>query len=619
MQKHDDVVQNLNGTVMPGVVIQVMLAFTNTPATIYSDAAGQVPIDVLKTDNLGMFAFYVPNGRYDIYVNINGARVAHETDCLIYDPEDDTRLTTPTSGSGGAGGSGGSGGGSGNGMTSEVVLPVVNAVATPDYALGNNFYVALTGNVMFSNPVNYPSGVDIVITVEQDAVGSHATSFGNNYALPDSQPVNPALAPNAISKINLHQTQGGRWLTDMTPPASFTFGYGTVTPLARIGSTLYYQMGLPLGTTLPGAMFDLLDGQTLEVIRNGRGVEVTGTIPTTNADSTSKVFRVVGRSVGIGPDFRPLLQALPTTRLSYQKAILNFEGKGHVYVRDLRIAGARNADSDARGLCPNADAMTMTVNNVEITDCNNGILTGNDNDNSGPRSMFCDVYLYDMLFDRCGIGGPSTDPTHGYSSSGFTHSVYFGHNKASVVMERCTLQNAVEGNNLKCRSANLNIKQVICQGAVSGRELEFPNGGTLYAEDCIFWKGNTSGGTGSLVLVGGNGMDPDTVEGTDTTRPRSYTFKNCRFQNDIASAGRDAQFVCNLDHDVAVTFIDCEFIGDVALANNVTSSEPTYAGTTTVKGIRYFPGVPPVFTLTGGPIGPRVPVGYFPIPMTTTD
>lgn len=613
MQKYDNVVQNLNGTVLPGVVIQVMLAFTNTPATIFSDPEAQTQIPLLKTDGLGRFEFYAPNGRYDIFANINGARVAHDSDILLYDPEDDARVTDGGNGSGGSGGTG-----TGNGMTPEVALTIDGTTITPDYSKGNNFYVLMTGNAMFANPVGYPDGVDITITTEQDDVGSRVATYDSKYALPDAQPTQLSPSPHALNKIVLHRTHGDRWLTDVTPPATSLFGYGTVTPIARIGSIEYYQMGLPLGTTLPGAMFDVLDGQTIEVIRNGRGLECTGSIPVGHADDVNKTFRIVGRPVGIGPDFRPTLTMLPTNRPSFNKAILNFEGKGHVYVRDLRVGGVRNNDNDARGLCPNADAMTMTVNNVEIFDCNNGILTGNDNDYN-TRVMFCDVYLYDVLIDKCGVGGPSTDPEHGYSSVGYTHSCYFGHNKASVWMERTSLTNAVDGNNLKCRSAYLSLKQVLCKGSFNGRELELPNGGIVEASDCIFWKSNSSGGNGSLALVGGNGMAPLQVEGLDTSRPRKYQFTNCRFQNDINAAGRDAYFLCNLDPDVPVEFIDCEFIGDVALANNLTASDPVYAGTTTVNGLRYFSSAPPIITLTGGPLGPRVPVGYQPIPMTTTD
>lgn len=613
MQKHDDVVQNLNGTVMVGVVIQVMLAATTTPATIFADREGKTEIKLLRTDNLGKFEFYAPNGRYDVFAVISGARVSHDSDVLLYDPEDDTRVT-----SGGSGGNGGAGTGTGYGMTPEVEISIVNNTVTPDYSKGSNFYVQLTGNFMFANPVGYPDGVDITITTEQDAVGSRVATYDSDYALPDAQPASLSPSPHALNKVVLHRTKGGRWLTDVTPPASAVFGYGTVTPIARIGTTEYYQMGLPLGTTLPGAMFELLPGQTLEVIRNGRGMECSGTIPVGHADDVTKVFRVVGRPVGAGPDFRPTLTMLPPNRPSFNKAILNFEGKGHVYVRDLRVGGVRNNDNDARGLCPNADAMTMTVNNVEIFDCNNGILTGND-DSYDVRKMFCDVYMYDVLIDKCGVGGPSTDPEHGYSSVGFTHSTYFGHNKASVYMERVSLTNPVDGDNLKCRSAYLSIKQVLCKGSFNGRELEIPNGGIIEAEDCIFWKTNTSGGTGNLAIVGGNGMGPLEVEGLDTSRPRKYKFTNCRFQNDLPDIGRDAQFICSLDPGVSMEFIDCEFIGPGATANNTTAGDPLYTGTTTVSGIRYMPSAPPIFTLTGGPLGPRVPVGYFPIPMTTTD
>lgn len=566
------------------------------------------------------------DGTVDQTLKIGGAalmafRLMYNSDLKIWDIGENNIIM-------GAGG-----GGSGMGKTKEHLL-VQDAAGKiyPDKKYGNNFRVVANSNMFFGNPIGYEDDAQITITVVQGAPGGWLTSYDTQYALPDAQPLSICTDEKAISRLTLNATNdplyGVIWMADVEPAASYQIqnnqmvpvarGYGLVTALAQIGTTQYYQMGVPLGSTLPGAMFQIQDGQTIEILRNGKGPEVTGTIPVGTANDVHKVFRLIGKPVGSGAERRPMLQLRYQDRPSFGKALLNFEGKGVSYVTDLRVSGARNIDSDARGICHNADAHTLYLNNVEITDCNNGILTGND-DTPAARTMFCDTYMYDVAIDRCGIGGPSTDPGHNFSTVGFTHSVYFGHNKARVEMTRCSLTNSIQGDNLKCRTGTLILNQVMCKGAVEGRELELPNGGWLEAYDCVFWKSNTSGGTGNTCLVGGNGMPNDTVEGLDTTRPRRYLFVNCTFRCDLPNTGRDMMFICNLDPDVPLEFVDCEFLGAAKDIQGTGSGDVSlYAGTVTVNGIRYKPSAPPIFTYTGGPLGPRRQAGYVPIPMQST-
>lgn len=506
-------------------------------------------------------------------------------------------------------------GGGGSGGRSEEVLLVqdANGIVTPDAKLGNNFRIITKANIRFENPVGYDSSAEIYITIVQGPGAPHVASFGTAYAMQDAQPAQLAVTEKAINLMRLHSTidedLGQLWITETTPDKSYQVGFAPVTVLAMIGSKEYFQMGVPGGSTLPGAMFELKDGEVLKVIRNGRGPECSGTVPVSSATDLSKTFTVIGMPYGSGTDKRPTLTMMPENRPSYNKAILNFEGKGHAIVKDIKVGGVRNNYNDARGICHNADAMSLTLHNVEIFDTNNGIMTGN-------RGMIGNTYMYDVVIDRCGVGGPTPDPGHGYTTVGYTHSVYFGHNDTRIEMTRCSLINAVHGDNLKSRSGSLFIKQVLCKGARNGRELEIPNGGWVEAEDCIFWKSHTDAGTGNLAIVGGNGGPPNTTEGLNTTRPRKYKFTNCRFQIDIPAQGRDVQFIVNLDPDVPLEFIDCEFVGESGLNNNNTPiGEGLYNGTVTVKGIRYKPSAPPIFTYTGGPLGPRLPVGYFPIPM----
>lgn len=89
MQKFEEPVQNLRGDVIAMASMLVMVAGTDTPATIFADAGGQQQITDPRTDKTGIFAFYASNGRYDIYVVINGQRVAHKTDIALYDQADD--------------------------------------------------------------------------------------------------------------------------------------------------------------------------------------------------------------------------------------------------------------------------------------------------------------------------------------------------------------------------------------------------------------------------------------------------------------------------------------------------------------------------------------------------
>lgn len=89
MQRFEEPVQNLRGDVLTLCPMQVLVAGTNTPATIFTDAAGQTVIVSPSTDKTGVFSFYAPNGRYDIYAIVNGQRLGHKLDYLLDDPVDD--------------------------------------------------------------------------------------------------------------------------------------------------------------------------------------------------------------------------------------------------------------------------------------------------------------------------------------------------------------------------------------------------------------------------------------------------------------------------------------------------------------------------------------------------
>jgi hypothetical protein len=53
------------------------------------------------------------------------------------------------------------------------------ATVTPDFALSNNYSLALTGNVTLANPTNLVAGQSGIIAVSQDATGSRTIAFGS--------------------------------------------------------------------------------------------------------------------------------------------------------------------------------------------------------------------------------------------------------------------------------------------------------------------------------------------------------------------------------------------------------------------------------------------------------
>jgi hypothetical protein len=498
----------------------------------------------------------------------------------------------------------GTGNGTGNGLTEEVILEQDETGSVYfDSALGNNFRIVTAKAIRFGNPIGYGTDAEITCTVVQGVGAPHTATFDTLFATQDQQQPVLATTEKAINLLKFHPTfdpvNGVIWITQVTPDKAFTVGYGVNTEIAMINDTGYFTLNTPVGSSALGAFAAVRSGQTVDIIRNGRGPEATGTIET--AQGTT--YTVRGTSYGSGTDRRPTLTLLPDTRPAYGKALLNFEGKGTVYVSDLKVQGARNIDQDARGIAHNADNVTLHVTNVKITDCNNGMLTGN-------QTMTGDTYMTDVHIDLCGIGGKISGGIG--TTSGYTHSVYFGHNNTVIRMNRVSLTNAREGDNLKSRSGSLFASQVLCQGAQQGRELEIPNGGWIEMDNCIFWKQNQEG-QGNMVMLGGNGGPLNSAEGLDTSRPRKYKFTNCLFRSDYVLSGRDGNLVCCLDPDVGVEFVDCKFEGTMVDYNGEDpNGENIYVGTMTRNGIRYKPSAPPIYTYTGGPLGPILPVGCVP-------
>lgn len=486
------------------------------------------------------------------------------------------------------------GDGTGNGRTAQVVLtPNSNNEITFNKSQGNSFFVNATNAIRVKNPIGYSPGEDIRLFVKQDSVGSRTVNFDTLFAVPNAQPPAMSTAPDSLDRIDFDALIDGTFA--VTP---YVQNYGVVTAFARIGSTTYLRLGGPPADGV-FAFNVIQSGDTCVILRNGKGPEATGTLLGPDPSTGNRyTFTVVGAPVN---GARPLITMLPNTRPAYGKAVINIEGSTDATVRDLRITGARNDDMDARGIAPNSGGtltiQNVTIQNVEITNCNNGILWGNE-------TFGGTVNIFDCDLNNNGVGG--TPVNGGTSTAGFTHNIYAGRNNAVLTVARSTFQNAEDGHNFKTRAWKNKLDQVLCYNGKKGRELNMPNGGEIEATNCIFHKLNIPS-QGNLIGIG--------EEGILESRTRKYVFRNCTFINDITGAGRDVTFFINFDKQYAMEFIDCKFEGPIAATLN---GDPNgeYPGMTCINGIRYFPNVPPVFTLTGGPIGPVLPVGYFPIAMT---
>ena len=88
MQKYADVVTDRKGNVVPGALVRVMTQ-AGADAVLYSANNGADPIsNPVITDNLGGFAFYAANGRYNLEIYLDEVPLATLNDVLLEDPQD---------------------------------------------------------------------------------------------------------------------------------------------------------------------------------------------------------------------------------------------------------------------------------------------------------------------------------------------------------------------------------------------------------------------------------------------------------------------------------------------------------------------------------------------------
>jgi hypothetical protein len=487
-------------------------------------------------------------------------------------------LFAATAGSGGGGGSGGTVGGGGEpdeatGFRPEVLLlPDANGVLTPDGSISNRFRFQMTRNITLANPVNFFNNEHIYLTGYQDEGGGKKISFGRALMLPGQMPYVPPQNPNAAFLVELRPTQHIKtgalnWALVGYPDKTMANGLGLVTELTMFGDKKYYTMAQTFA--------DAKGGGTIKILRNGLSAEVTATLECqagntyivaglpiiTNSEDKRPTLELLGVDFGSGGANRP----------AWGKALLNFEGSGKVYVRDLIIQGTRAEDGSGRGICPNG-TVEIHVNNVRLYNNNNGMMWGH---------MASTIYVTDSQFDFNGIGTEGRE-------DGYTHNLYAGHSDGVVAL-RCSFTRSQKGHDFKSRAAYSELKQCFLSGANEGRELELPNGGRLLAEHCVFEKVGGKDGQNDLCVFGQEGIEKD--------RPREYIMRNCRFINQ-RGAGTTSTFVHNMDAEVPCRIIDPEFVGDWTLAR------PD-------KGL-----INCIVEYTGGPLGPQLPVGHPFVEMT---
>lgn len=317
--------------------------------------------------------------------------------------------------------------------------------------------------------------------------------------------------------------------------------------IARIGNNQYDK--------LSDAATAVQDGQTIEVLRSGQGVDVPA--PLTKPGK----FKVIGTKDAKGAIPKLLIDMY--TRPAYGKAVLDLED-GAYEIANLHIEGCAVPDSNGAAIRINSTAEDVYVHHVHLVDNENGILTG-----GGTATLL----LEDSILER---NGKAMDT----SRRGYSHNIYNG-NMQRFVANRVSFLNSQYGHDLKTRALYNELNQVLCSGAAAGRALDMPNGGVLHATDCKFEK-PASASQNNLVDIG--------AEGITAGIKQEYVLTNCHFHNDVDPA-RDVQFIYNRS-SVEVVLVDPLFTGAAAAKDRKQ----------TLKGnIR--------IVLTGGPLGPRVPVG----------
>jgi hypothetical protein len=472
-------------------------------------------------------------------------------------------------------GTGGSGGGTST--SPEVVITQDSATGnvTVDKAVGRNFRVTLTRNGKLVNPVGFGPGETFNLIVVQGAGGPWSLEVDRQWAVADQLPLTLATAVGAENWIACYATTGPKFYAAVTPQNAAR-GFGVITAVARNLTTNieYYALRSP---SVPGGMTDMRPNQTLKILRDARGIEAYGAIDGNQAGAAGGGYLISGALPDGG---RANLYTGPGVRTAFDRGVMAFGGPVTVTVRDVQLGGARE-QSGASHIAQSVSltgAANVALRNTRLYDSENGILSANDYTGT--------LDIFDSVIENCGVG-----------DWGFTHNIYMGHHNQGWSATRTTFQNCEGGHNIKSRAGTTTLKQVRTYNSKNGRELDLPNGGILLAEDSIFEHLASAGQNDCIRIVEGFDLD--------TSRPRSYTIRNCHIKNmvDIAKAG---SFIWNNDPDFPVYVIDCTFEGP----NGLTINQP-WAGANAQGMVGNV-----IVQFTGGPVGPRATPGYQVIPVT---
>jgi hypothetical protein len=291
------------------------------------------------------------------------------------------------------------------------------------------------------------------------------------------------------------------------------------------------------------------------VLRSGQGVDVPA--PFTKPGT----FHIIGTKDAKGAIPKLLIDMY--TRPAFGKAIIDIED-GSYEIANLHMEGCAVPDSNGAAIRINSTAEDVYVHHVRLVDNENGILTG-----GGTATLT----LEDSILER---NGKAMDT----SRRGYSHNIYNG-NMKRFTANRVSFLNSQYGHDLKTRAEVNELNQVLCSGSANGRALDMPNGGVLHATDCKFEKFATAS-QNNLIDIG--------AEGITAGIKQEYILTNCHFHNDVDPL-RDVQYVYNRS-SVEVVLVDPLFTGAAAAKDKKS----------TLKGnVR--------IVLTGGPLGPRVPVG----------
>lgn len=457
----------------------------------------------------------------------------------------------------------GTGAGTGTGVdTSEKILTFLPlpSLTSINYASGRNWRGTLSGDAKLKNPTGMHPGDNLKVVIQQDTIGSRKLTFDGAYGFKDAQIPTVSTVPQAIDILDCYMTSDGTLQCDLR------LNYSVVMPIAY---------GTDFGYTMQQAINDAqtnpITGQTVQVIRDGYRSECNGTVGF-NLSGFDLRIKGIPNQKGI----LPTLKLEHTDRPAFGKALVNIEGGRNVVVEDLKIQGTSTGtagDGNGTGVLINGGPDYVLINRCHLFDNEDGV-----------RSGVSSHPVYDLVDTFLDTNGRADNPSH----IGYSHSIYAGECTLWRAT-RTTFYNSVGGHNIKTRSLATVLKQVYSHKSNYGREIDCCDQGIMHVYDSVFWK-YSDAIHNNLISIGAECLN-------GVNRVQEYFFYNCYFHHDV-DPQRDVQYLENVtrgvNNTVAVHFIDCLWGGLVL--NKTQYRDNLFKGPYTI-------------TRTGGPLGPRVPVG----------